>query len=47
MIMEILNKEKFMELIKKRVNKSAPGLDGITFPLLKLEERQLLNSLFQ
>jgi hypothetical protein len=31
MIMEILNKEKLMELIKKRGNQSAPGLDGITF----------------
>jgi hypothetical protein len=37
-IMELLNKEKLMELIKKRGNQSAPGLDGITFPFLKLEK---------
>jgi hypothetical protein len=36
-IMELLNKDKLTELIKKRGNQSAPGLDGITFPFLKLE----------
>jgi hypothetical protein len=38
MIMEILNKEKLMDLIKKSEKQSAPGLDGITFPFLKLEQ---------
>jgi hypothetical protein len=37
-IMELLNKEKLMDLIKKRGNQSPPGLDGITFPFLKLEK---------
>jgi hypothetical protein len=38
-IMELLNKEKLMDLIKKRGNQSAPGLDGIIFPFLKLEKK--------
>jgi hypothetical protein len=36
-IMELLNKDKLSELIKKGGNQSAPGFDGITFPSLKLE----------
>jgi hypothetical protein len=30
-IIELFNKEKLMDLIKKRGYQSAPGLDGITF----------------
>jgi hypothetical protein len=33
-----MDQEKLISLIKKRGNLSAPGLDGITFPFLKLEK---------
>jgi hypothetical protein len=49
-IMELLNKDKLMDLIRKRGNQSAPGLDGITFPFLKLEREaaaQLIISLMR
>jgi hypothetical protein len=35
---DLTDKEKTIALISKRGNLSAPGLDGITFPFLKLEK---------
>jgi hypothetical protein len=35
---DLTNKDQMMKLISKRGNLSAPGLDGITFPFLKLEK---------
>jgi hypothetical protein len=37
-IMQLLDLEAMVRLISKRGNLSAPGLDGITFPFLKLEK---------
>jgi hypothetical protein len=37
-IMQLLDLETMIALISKRGNLSAPGLDGITFPFLKLEK---------
>jgi hypothetical protein len=37
LINDLTNKEQMMNLIPKRGNLSASGLDGITFPFLKLE----------
>jgi hypothetical protein len=37
-IQDLMDQEKLICLIKKRGNFSAPGLDGITFPFLKLEK---------
>jgi hypothetical protein len=37
-IMQLLDLEAMVALITKRGNFSAPGLDGITFPFLKLEK---------
>jgi hypothetical protein len=38
LLYDLTDKEKMMALISKRGNLSAPGLDGITFPFLKLEK---------
>jgi hypothetical protein len=38
MLEDLFSVEKMMMLISKRGNLSAPGLDGITFPFLKLEK---------
>jgi hypothetical protein len=37
-IQDLMDQEKLISLIKKRGNLSAPGLDEITFPFLKLEK---------
>jgi hypothetical protein len=37
-IMQLLDLEAMVRLISKRDNQSAPGLDGIAFPFLKLEK---------
>jgi hypothetical protein len=42
-IMDLMDQTKMMNLIKKRVNLSAPGLEGITFPFLKLEKEAAAN----
>ncbi|GMO20754.1 MAG: hypothetical protein Ta2E_11930 [Mycoplasmoidaceae bacterium] len=37
MMDELFNREKMLQLIKSRGNLSAPGLDNLTNPILKLD----------
>jgi hypothetical protein len=43
MLRELLNKKKMQEAISKKVNLSAPGLDKLTYPILKFEKEDVTN----
>jgi hypothetical protein len=47
MLEDLFSVEKMMALISKRGNLSAPGLDGITFPFLKLEKESAVEMIVE